>query len=190
MILAVGLPALPLDFAAALQVAVELGFTHVEVAAREERPADELDALADSGLFVAAADLGRDLPPGIGPTAADPAARREAVERIGRQIADAGRLGATHAVLALGPGGATAEQVGEVLGLLADVASRRMIRLCVATAVTDAVASGLVRVFWPADASWLAPLRQARFDGVVSLWAGNPDALREGKRRLDSLIGM
>jgi sugar phosphate isomerase/epimerase len=211
MILAAGLPALPLEFAPALRVAAGLGFTHVEVAAREERPDDDLEALADSGLYVAAVDLRRDLPPGIDPTAANAAARREAVERIGRQIADAGMLGATHAALTLRESGATPAQVGEVLGLLADAAGRRMVRLCVGPSrlmaelvgelrhphlglLCDATdfepgEVGMLRLLWPADASRPGALRLARFDGVVSLWAGEGDALQDGKRRLDSLTG-
>jgi sugar phosphate isomerase/epimerase len=89
---AVLLPDTP-DLAAALARAVAAGCTHVEIEALPDRPADHLDALADSGLFVACVRIGR----GLGRESADE--RRLALDRQKRQITDGARLGATLALL-------------------------------------------------------------------------------------------
>src|SRR5262249_17287722 len=47
------LSSLPLDFAAAVRQAAALGFTHVDVVALADRPADHLEVLADAGVLVA-----------------------------------------------------------------------------------------------------------------------------------------
>jgi sugar phosphate isomerase/epimerase len=106
--LAARLPAAPAEFVAAVARAAALGFTHVEVTALAERPAEHLEALADAGVLVAAAALGAD----------DVRALRD-------QVADAARLGATCASL-------PAEVCSaEGRALLADYAAGRMVRLCV-----------------------------------------------------------
>src|SRR5262245_60385630 len=89
---AVILPDVP-DLAAALAHAVASGCTHVEIEALPDRPAEHLNALADSGLFVACARLGR----GLGREDVD--SRRLALDRQKRLIADAARLGATVALM-------------------------------------------------------------------------------------------
>ena len=63
MHLSVLLTSLPLAFPAALHQARQLGFRYVDVVAETDRPADHLDALADSGLLVWSAALGKHLPP-------------------------------------------------------------------------------------------------------------------------------
>src|SRR5215469_15572848 len=55
---------LPGEFAAVLERIGTLGFTHVDVVAEIDRPAEQREALADSGLLVSCAAVGRQLPPG------------------------------------------------------------------------------------------------------------------------------
>src|SRR5262249_50243983 len=96
------LTSLPLDFGTACARAAELGFTHIDIVALADRPPGHYDALADSALLVACAGVGRDLPSELGLDVAAVARRREAVELVKRQIADAARLGATRAYLVSG----------------------------------------------------------------------------------------
>lgn len=81
------------DFADTLRRTVARGFTHVEIEGREERPIEHLEALADTGLFVAAVRLG------AGVSAEDIEARRSHLARLKRMTNDAARLGATYAIL-------------------------------------------------------------------------------------------
>src|SRR5438094_56178 len=90
------LSSLPLDFKPALLQAVELGFAHVDVVALGERSPQDLEALAESGLLVACAALGRNLPEGQSLDAAAVEVRRKALDQVKLHVADAGRLGATH----------------------------------------------------------------------------------------------
>ena len=73
-----------------LSFAVEPG----RVVALGDRPPAHLEALADSGLLVGCAAVGRGLPEGHAPDAEDVGLRRAALEEMKRQVADAGRLGA------------------------------------------------------------------------------------------------
>jgi sugar phosphate isomerase/epimerase len=127
------LTSLPLDFAAAVRAAADLGFTHVDPVALAERPAAHLDALAAAGVVVACTPLGRDLPAGVSLDADDVGLRRAALELVRRQVADAARLGATCAYLV--PPTRTEETAlayfAEACGLLAEFAAGRMVRLCV-----------------------------------------------------------
>jgi sugar phosphate isomerase/epimerase len=127
------LTSLPLGFETAVRRACALGFCRVDVVALAERPATHLEALADSGLLVACAVVGRDLPDGV--TLDDPSAarRRTAVEMVQRQLADTARLGAQRAYLVSGHDGTVAglARFAEACTLLADFASQRMVRLCV-----------------------------------------------------------
>jgi sugar phosphate isomerase/epimerase len=131
--LAAFLTSLPLDFAAAVKQAADLGFTHVEVVAETDRPASHLEALADSGVVVACASLGRGLPQGHTLDAADAQVRRTTLRLLERQISDAARLGATVAYIV--PGTQADETsltyFAESCTLLADFAAGRMVRLCV-----------------------------------------------------------
>jgi sugar phosphate isomerase/epimerase len=129
MQLAAMLTSLPLDFAPALRVVRDLGYTHVDVIGQTDRPADHLDALADSGLLVSCASVGRGLPDGAALDAVDVAARRVAVEHVQRQIADAARLGATCCYVVAGYGHLDA--FADSCAALADFAAGRMLRLCV-----------------------------------------------------------
>jgi sugar phosphate isomerase/epimerase len=126
------LTSLPLPFADAARLAAELGFTHVDVVAVVDRPADELEALAETGLAVSCAALGRGLPEGQTLDAAKPEPRRAALEAMKRQLADAAILGATTAYVV--PGFDASREAllcfGDSLRLLAEHAGQRMVRLC------------------------------------------------------------
>jgi sugar phosphate isomerase/epimerase len=130
---AADLSSVPLPFAAALARAAALGFTRVEVAALAERPAEHLEALADTGLLVACAALGQGLPPGHALDAADVAVRRATLKQLQLQVADAARLGATCAWLSAGADATEAGRARFTEGcvLLAEQAARRMVRLAV-----------------------------------------------------------
>lgn len=131
--LSVLLPSLPLDFPTAVAQAAALGFHHVDVVAVEERPAADLEALAEAGVIVCCASLGRGLPPGHGLDAGDLGVRRATLAALERQLADAARLGATCAYLVPGlPGDPQARTyLAEGCALLADYAAQRMVRLAV-----------------------------------------------------------
>lgn len=124
---------LPGDFAAVLGQIAALGFTHVDVVAEVDRPAEQREALADSGLLVSCAALGRQLPPGYALDTADVSVRRATLALVQRQLADAARLGATTAYLVPGfDNSPTALSCfAEGCGMLADYAAGCMIRLCV-----------------------------------------------------------
>jgi hydroxypyruvate isomerase len=125
------LTSLPLPFAEAVAAAARLGFTHVDVVAVAERPAADLEALADAGVLVGCASVGRELPPGCALDAADVEARRRAVETVQRQLTDAARLGATVAYLVPPTEGGRLTLFAEACVLLADFAAGRMVRLLV-----------------------------------------------------------
>jgi sugar phosphate isomerase/epimerase len=127
------LTSLPMDFAAALAKVRGLGFTHADVVALAERPDADLQALADSGLLVCCAAVGRGLPAGCTFDAADGDARGQAVEEVKLQLNDAGRLGATVCYVVPGEDGSRAglERFRDACCRLADHAGRRMMQLCV-----------------------------------------------------------
>jgi sugar phosphate isomerase/epimerase len=130
--LTLDLAALPLGLGAALRQAADLGLHSVEVAAQMDRPAEDLEALADSGLVVAGAVLGAGLPPGCGLGAAEVGLRRRALDLLKRQVADAARLGAMWARLTQDADGGAAGPLAfaEACGLLAEYAAGRMVRVC------------------------------------------------------------
>jgi sugar phosphate isomerase/epimerase len=127
------LTSLPLDFEPAVRQAAALGFRCVDVVALADRPAAHLEVLADTGVLVSCAAIGRGLPVEQTLDAVSTADRRAALEQMKRQIADAARLGATHGYVVPGMD-ASAEglaRFGEACGLLADHAAQRIVRLCV-----------------------------------------------------------
>ncbi len=123
----------PADFAVEVYRAAAFGFACVDVVALEERPAADREALADAGVLVGCAAVGRGMPDGCTPDAADAGLRREAVGRIRRHLADAARLGATCAYLVSGMDASATGLAcfAEACGLLAEHAAGRMVRLCV-----------------------------------------------------------
>jgi sugar phosphate isomerase/epimerase len=127
------LTSLPLSFEESMRAAVALGFTHVDVVALTERPAEHLEALADSGLLVSCAALGRGLPEGHTLDAASVEVRRAALDAVKRQVADAARLGATHGYVVPGTDGSAdgLARFADACRLLAAFAGQRMVRMCV-----------------------------------------------------------
>jgi sugar phosphate isomerase/epimerase len=124
---------LPGDFAAVVNQITALGFRYVDLVAALDRPAQEREALADSGLHVSSVALGRNLPPGHTLDAAAVAVRRATFALLQRQIIDSAQLGATTAYLVPGvaPGETALACFAEGCSLLADYAAARGIRLCV-----------------------------------------------------------
>jgi sugar phosphate isomerase/epimerase len=148
--LSVLLSSLPLDFVPAVRQAAALGFTHVDVVALAERPADHLEALADAGLLISCAAVGRGLPEGYTLDAESVATRREALNAMKRQVADAGRLGATCCYVVSGTD-ASAEglaRFAEACALLAEYAGQRMVRLCVEHIPGRALSTAAAALAW------------------------------------------
>jgi sugar phosphate isomerase/epimerase len=127
--LAAFLPSLPLDFANAVARAAAIGFRHVDPVALVDRPPEHLDALAEAGVLIGCAAVGRDLPPEHSLDAADVERRRATVRLMKRQLDDAARLGATCAYIV--PGADAGARFADAVTLLADHASRQRVRLCV-----------------------------------------------------------
>jgi sugar phosphate isomerase/epimerase len=124
-------PSLPGEFSETLEQIAALGFAYVDLIGRRERPPEEIQALAESGLIVRCVSLGRGLPPGQALDAPDIHVRRRVLEELKGQIADAARLGATHGYLVPGPTPDGLPFFREACELLADYAAGRMVRLCV-----------------------------------------------------------
>ena len=126
------LTSLPLPFAESARQMADLGFTHIDPVALTDRPAEHLEVLADTGLLVSCAAVGRDLPAAQTLDAADLADRRAALEAMKRQLADAARLGAPTAYVVPGkdPSADAVARFADTLGLLAEEADRRHVRLC------------------------------------------------------------
>ena len=148
--LAVLLDGPPADFAAEVRLAAGLGFASVDVVALEERPEADREALADAGVVVRCAAVGRGLPAGCTLDAADAGLRRDALERMRRQVADAARLGATCAYIVSGMDGSAAglDYFAEACGLLADYAASRMVRLCVEPIPGRALPAAAAALAW------------------------------------------
>jgi sugar phosphate isomerase/epimerase len=127
------LTSLPFDFEPAARQAVALGFTHVDVVALSQRPASHREALADTGVLVSCAAVGRGLPDGHTLDAVAATDRRAALDEMKRQVADAASLGATHCYVVPGMDSSADGllRFGEACHLLADFAGQRMVRLCV-----------------------------------------------------------
>jgi len=105
----------------------------VDVVAVADRPEEELEALADSGLLVSCAAVGRGLPEGQTLDARERSLRHAGLEQTKRHITDAARLGVTHCYVVPGHD-ASADGLrcfAETCAALADHAARRMVRLCV-----------------------------------------------------------
>ncbi len=168
--LAALLPPDPAAFVEAAHRAAAAGFTHVEVAALADRPAEHLAALADTGLFVACTSLGQ----GLG--AADLDTRRRMMERLKRQVSDAARLGATQAYLTPpdGEGTDVLACFSEGCDLLASHAAGRMVRLAVLP---------MARTCLPDVAAALAWL-EGREEIDLALEGPSPEEVRQAGRRL------
>jgi sugar phosphate isomerase/epimerase len=151
---------LPGDFPAVLSQIAALDFAHVDLVAAVDRPAQELEALAESGLLVSCLALGRHLPDGHTLDALDIGIRRATLALLERQIVDAARLGATTAYLVPPPlsppklggdkgGGATARACfAEGCALLANYAKARQVRLCVEHVPGRALPTAAMTLDW------------------------------------------
>jgi sugar phosphate isomerase/epimerase len=130
--LSVLLTSLPGPFTDAVATAARLGFGLVDIVALVERPLRDREALADAGVRVGCASLGRALAAGVSLDALSVTARRAALEEIKRQLNDAAILGATCAYLPppLDDRGACLPAFAEGCCLLAEHAASRMIQLC------------------------------------------------------------
>lgn len=127
------LTSLPLDFDSGIAELQALGFTHVDLVGLAERPAEHLEALAESGLIVSCGAIGRDLPRGCTLDAQPIALRCAALEQMKRQIADIARLGGTCAYVVPGRDASApaVARFSEACVLLADYAAGFMVRLCI-----------------------------------------------------------
>ncbi len=127
------LTSLPLDFAPAVRRAAALGFQLVDVVALADRPAAHLEALAETGVVVSCAAVGRGLPEGQSLDAPARGDRQAALDLMKRQVEDAARLGATACYVVPGQdaGGDSLARFTEAVSLLAEFAAARMVRLCV-----------------------------------------------------------
>ncbi len=147
------LTSLPLDFEAAVRQTAALGFSHVDVIALVDRPDAHLDALADAGVLVSCCPIGRGLAAGQTLDTAAVSDRRGALDACKRQLADAARLGATHAYLV--PGMDESPQAldcfAESCRLLADFAGQRMMKLCVEHAPGRALPTAAGTLAWLAQ---------------------------------------
>jgi sugar phosphate isomerase/epimerase len=133
MYLSAMLTSLPLAFASAARLARGLGFGRVDVVGVTERGAEDADALADTGLLVSCAAIGRGLPAGLSLDGAALDRRKAALDAMQRQVADAAQLGATHCYVVPGSdlGTPALHRFADACGHLADYAAGRMVRLCV-----------------------------------------------------------
>ncbi|HWY88707.1 MAG TPA: sugar phosphate isomerase/epimerase [Gemmataceae bacterium] len=132
MSLAAMLTSLPLDFAAAVREVARLGFAHVDIVAVCERDAADREVLAECGVMVACASVGRALPEGCALDAADLMQRHQAVAVVKRQLTDAAQLGATWAYLVPGTDASPAalQRFADSCQALEAHARGRMMQLC------------------------------------------------------------
>jgi sugar phosphate isomerase/epimerase len=191
------LSSLPLDFAAACAGAAELGFTHVDVTARVDRPGADCEVLAETGLLVACAAVGRDLPAGLGLDVAPAGPRREAVELVKRQLADAARLGATRAYLVPGtdPSEEAMSRFAEALSLLSADAAGCMVQLCLEPVPRRALPSAAATLDWLeasglGDVSLLLDVGHCLISGEDAAAVARRAGLRLGHVHLDDNDGV
>jgi D-psicose/D-tagatose/L-ribulose 3-epimerase len=144
------LTSLPLEFELAVHQAAALGFRYVDVVAQVERPQTHLEALADAGVIVSCCPVGRGLAPGLALDAADVADRRTALSTMERHIADAARLGATHAYVVPGTDASNAglARFADACAQLAEFAVQRMVKLCVEHVPGRALSSAAATLAW------------------------------------------
>jgi sugar phosphate isomerase/epimerase len=125
----------------------------VDVVGVAERPAGHREALADTGLLVSCAAVGRGLPDGQTLDAVAVEARRAAVEEVKRHIADAAGLGATTCYLVPGfeAGADALRRFADSCAALADYAAARVVRLCVEHVPGRALPTAAATLAWLDD---------------------------------------
>jgi sugar phosphate isomerase/epimerase len=144
------LTSLPLDFEEAVRQAAALSFTHVDIVGLATRPAAHWGALADAGVIVSCAAVGRGLPEGHTLDVAERRKRRVAVEEVKRQLADAARIGATHAYVVPPRDGSSdaMRRFADSCNYLAGFAGGRSVRLCVEHVPGRALATAAAALAW------------------------------------------
>jgi sugar phosphate isomerase/epimerase len=140
----------PSDFVGAVRKAATMGFTHIDLVAHAERPEQEREVLAESGLVVSCVSLGRGLNPECRLDAASADQRAETLEALKLHLADAARLGATHAYVVPGTDASPAAlaRFGEACAQLADYAGERKVRLGVEHFPGGALPSVAATLVW------------------------------------------
>lgn len=153
MFISAMLTSLPGGFTSSLRQAHDLGFTHGDVVALADRPAEHLEVLAETGLLVSCAALDQALPEGLELDSADIDTRQAAVELVEQHINDAATLGATHAYL-LPPHNrsqAALARFADAVAVLADHAAARMVQLCMEHVPTRALSTVAATLRWLDD---------------------------------------
>jgi sugar phosphate isomerase/epimerase len=110
----------------------------------------DLEALADTGLRVSCASVGRGLPPEHALDAPSVHKRKAALAAMRSQVADAARLGATHCYVVPGsePSGPGLARYAEACALLADYAAGRKVRLCIEHVPGRALPTAAATLAW------------------------------------------
>jgi sugar phosphate isomerase/epimerase len=139
---------LPLPLADALRAIVGLRFNCVDLVARQERPAVESEALAESGLRVRCVALGRDLQGGARLDDSDVDGRRRAVEQVQAQLRDAALLGAEFAYLVPCPRAEGLAAFADACTALSAAARRLMLWLCIEPLPGSALSSAAATLEW------------------------------------------
>jgi sugar phosphate isomerase/epimerase len=144
------LTSLPVPFEQSVRAAAALGFSHVDVVALTERPPEHLEVLAESGVLVSCAALGRGLPEGHTLDAPSVEVRRTTLEALKCQVADAARLGATHGYLVPGQDASTdaVTRFTDACRLLAAFAGQRIVRLCIEHVPGRALPTAVATLAW------------------------------------------
>jgi sugar phosphate isomerase/epimerase len=144
------LTSLPLEFEAAVHQLHALGFDRADVVALSARPEGHREALANTGLLVACAALGRGLPDRYTLEASDVGLRRAAVREVQLHLAGAASLGATHAYLVPGKDASPEglRRFADACTQLADFAAGRMVRLCIEHIPGRALPSAAAMLAW------------------------------------------
>jgi sugar phosphate isomerase/epimerase len=144
------LTSLPQDFPAAVCRVAALGFRHVDVVAVADRSLADLEALAETGVVVRCAAVGRGLPADQALDAVERGQRQAALDVLKLHVSDAARLGATHCYVVPGTD-ASADglaRFADSCALLADFAAQRMVRLCVEHTPGRALPSAAATLTW------------------------------------------
>jgi len=134
---------LELPLQAALHIAMRRGFTQIVLSATTDRPLEDREILAESGLLVAGTWLGAGLTADCWLDVFSIDQRRIAVETLKHQVSDTARLGGTFAILPPGSDSSkpALDRFGEGAALLAEYAQQRMVRVCVGHAAGSALAT-------------------------------------------------
>jgi rSAM/selenodomain-associated transferase 1 len=132
----INVSAIPLPFREALAWVVENGFSHVELPLAEEPGPEQVESLADAGVFVTSVVVATQAPlDGV-----DGSRRRKAVQQVTARLTAATRLGATVCVLdaVSRPDPGSRARFADSCGHLLSHAESQFLRLCVPALEGDA----------------------------------------------------